>query len=86
MARDMMDAEPVEKPIESEPTIITTAKVNPIAASGSVPRRDTNQVSVRLNTMMANIPPMLGRVSRVRWEETLPCRSLLTETAGPSFP
>jgi len=76
-AREVMDAAPVEKPIASAPTIMTTAKVKPIAASSSVPRRETNRVSVRLNTIMANVPAMLGRVSQNRWFLTFPVSSLV---------
>ena len=40
---------------------ITTGKVNPMAARGSVPRRDTNQVSVRLYAFMAKVPASMGK-------------------------
>ena len=39
---------------------MTTGKVNPMAASGRVPKRATKYVSARLNVVMANVPASMG--------------------------
>gem|GEM_PF-6572334 len=51
---------PVHSAMPTQPMIITTGKVKAMAASGEVPSSDTNQVSARLNAVMANVPAIIG--------------------------
>jgi hypothetical protein len=62
MAREITDPAPRLMPMEAEPMIMTMGKVKPIAARGSVPKRDTKNVSVMLKRKMAREPPRPGQV------------------------
>ena len=64
-------------------TNITTGNVKPIAASGSVPRRDTKYVSAKLNVVIANVPPSMGTAMPNSFLTTGPSvRSFLALTAN----
>ena len=58
--------------------IITTGKVNEMAASASVPSLDTNHALVRLYMLMANVPASMGTAILAIVFGTLSCTSFDT--------
>jgi len=67
---------PVPIPPATKVSSMTTGKVKDIAASGTVPRRDTKYASVRLYAFIAKVPASMGNAVRKRVSRTLPPTSV----------